>query len=112
MTVILIRLQLSGSIKWIHGSQKVPYNSIARHLMENNKNNLPVFTTWYNGIGRTVNYYLTNPDYVKDFRQISNNVTSDFILLFRPNSSEENNALKKLVAAGWEIDNSKHYGGE
>jgi 4-amino-4-deoxy-L-arabinose transferase-like glycosyltransferase len=88
---------------------KVPYDRVAAFLMAEVRPGLPVLATSPHNVARPVSYYLRAPLVVDSFASVAQS-PDDFWLLYRPRALLERARFDSLVAGGWEVRRSAHFG--
>jgi len=86
---------------------RIPYNAVSQEVLQDRAAGIPVYATWFYGIGEPVNFYCTW-SCVAPLPDDETSLPPRFVLLFRPHSSADTQFVSKLKQEGFD-DSSLHY---
>jgi len=93
--VVLCAFQIAPVYRDWPGPQRQPYAAIARDLDHTNLD-LPAYTTWFYGIGETVNFYSHGSRKIEELPPAAQ-LPARFLLLYRPDEPREVKVVDPLL---------------
>lgn len=106
----LVAFQGLGLLPSLAGPLRVPYDQVADFLAAEARPGEAVLAASPHNVGRPVTYYLPAGMRVDSFASVGRS-PSVLWLLFRPRATAERLQFDSLVAGGWEVRRTEHFGG-